>query len=321
AAAADVLERSCMGAYADLQSAEFDAEKDVVIEELRISLDSPAEALDQGVWAAAFWQHPYRHPVIGWLDDLERVTIDQMSAYYRSWYHPVNANLVIAGDFDTQNTLKRVEDLFGGIRPGAEPLPILLREAEQRGERRVIVKRAAEVERLQIAFHVPQVAHTDSATLQIVAALLGEGTTSRLYQRLIERDRSAIRQSVDYTERIDPGLFIVRIEVKPEGSLQVVERATLEEIDRLTTAPVSETELAKAKRVVSAQFILGQEELANQAITLGLYETIKCFEHLSRFMPLIEQVTAEDVRLVAQRYFGEDNRTVGYLVAEKASVK
>ena len=297
---------------------EYESEKEVVEEELRIGLDSPWGALDQAVWAAAYQQHPYHNPVIGWLEDLERATREEMEAYYRQWYHPRNATLVIVGDIDTKQTLSRVRELFGPIPAGPEPKRMGICEQPQQGERRLVVKKQTEVERLQTAYHAPEVAHADSYPLQILATALSTGKTSRLYERLEERDQSVTHQSVEYTDRIDPTLFTIRAEVKPSRRTAEVERAIDEEVDRLKQSPLSAEELARAKQLIKARFVLGHEHLANQAITLGYFETINSYEYLSSFFTHIDGVTADDVQHVARKYLAEDNRTVGYLVSHGA---
>src|SRR5437870_4163385 len=119
---------------------EFEAEKKVVIEELKTSLDSPWGLLMQELEAGAFKVHPYRNPVVGWLQDVERATAEQQQAYYRRYYQPNNAVLVIAGDFETEDVLKKVERLFGPIPAGPKPPAMLLQEPAQRGERRLVVR-------------------------------------------------------------------------------------------------------------------------------------------------------------------------------------
>ena len=292
---------------------EFASEKEVVEEELRIGLDGPWDALDQAVWAAAFQQHPYHHPVIGWLEDLERATREEMEAYYRRWYHPRNATLVIAGDFDTRDALARVGELFGPIPAGPAPRPVASREPGQSGERRLILKRPTEMERLQVAYRAPEVGHPDSPPLQVLATLLGTGKTSRLYRRLEERDQSVTHHSVDYQDRIDPTLFVIRAEVKPGCAVGEVERAVAEEIDRLRQGPVADEELRRAKQLIKARFVLGHEQVADQAIALGMYETIHRYEHLAGLFARIDGVGADEVRRAAVAYLVEDHCTVGQL--------
>jgi zinc protease len=193
-----------------------------------------------------------------------------------------------------------------------------LQEQAQRGERRLVVKKQTEVERLQIAWHAPEVAHGDSYPMQILSTLLGTGKTSRLYQRLEERDQSVTHQSVEYSDRIDPTLFVIRAEIKPSHQTPAVERAIYEELERLQQSPVSAEELERAKQLIKARFVLGHEQVANQAITLGYYETINRYEYLADFFLRIGEVTAADVQQAAQKYLIEDRRTVGYLINDGA---
>lgn len=295
---------------------EFESEKQVVEEELRIGLDGPWEALEQAFWATAFQQHPYHNPVIGWLDDLERMTREDLEAYYRRWYHPRNAIIVVVGDIDAQQVIARVEELFGTIPPGPEPKPMCVREQPQRGERRIIVKKQTELERLMMGWHAPEVAHPDSYALQVLDALLGTGKTSRLYKRLEEHDQSVTEFSVDYADRADPTLFTVSAEIKPEHDIASVERAIEEEIERIKRESVAPEELARAKRLIKARFVLGHEEISNQAIALGYYEAIYRFEYLADLFANIEAVSTEDVRRVAREYLRADRCTIGYLLDE-----
>ena len=141
---------------------EFEAEKKVVIEELKTGLDSPWGLLHQEQEAAAFKVHPYRNPIVGWLQDVERATVEEQQAYYRRYYHPNNAILVLAGDFDTETILSKVSRAFGSIPAGPPTPSMVLQEPPQRGERRLVVRWRSKVPRMAIAYHAPQIAHTDS---------------------------------------------------------------------------------------------------------------------------------------------------------------
>jgi zinc protease len=304
--------------------AEFESEKQVVEEELRIGLDGPWEVLENEVWATAFRQHPYHWPTVGWLDDLESATGADMKAYYDKWYHPRNATLVIVGDFNTEETLARVESLFGQIPAGPPAQPLRISEPPQRGEKRVLVKKETPVERLLIGFHAPQVAHPDAYTMQVIEAILSTGRSSRLYQRLVERDQSVTSASASFHDHIDPSLFYFKAELKPGFALKDVEQAIYDEIERLKTEPVAEAELEKARRQIEADLVMSHEEPLQQAMLLGQYETIasdervpagaRGYHYLDSLIARVRAVTAEEIQLVARQYFTADNRTVGYLV-------
>jgi zinc protease len=308
---------------------EFEAEKQVVEEELRIGLDGPWEALDNEVWAAAFRQHPYHWPTVGWLDDLESATAADMKAYYDQWYHPNNATLALVGDFNTEQVLAKVEAIFGSIPAGPEAKPLGIKEPEQKGEKRVIVKKETPVERLLIAYHAPAVGEADSYALHVVETILSMGKTSRLYRRLVDQDQSVTIAKANYNDHVDPSLFYIQAEVKPGFSLKEVELAIYDEIDRLKREEVPASELEKARRQIEADLVLSSEEYLQQAILLGQYETIAAAERipaesrgykfLETMLDRIREVTAEDVRRVAQKYLAQDNRTVGYLIDEKSN--
>jgi zinc protease len=303
---------------------EFESEKQVVEEELRIGLDGPWEALENEVWAAAFRQHPYHWPTVGWLDDLESATGADMKAYYDKWYHPRNATLVVVGDFDTASAMARIEELFAAIPAGPAPQPLRIKEPPQRGEKRLVVKKETPVERLLIGYHAPPVAHPDAYVLQVVEAILSTGRSSRLYQRLVERDQSVTSASANFHDHIDPALFYFKAELKPGFALAAVEGAIDDELDRLKREPVAEAELEKARRQIEADLVMSHEEPLQQAMLLGQYETIvgderlpaeaRGYRYLDSLIARIRAVTAEDIQRVARQYFIADNRTVGYLV-------
>ena len=303
---------------------EFASEKQVVEEELRIGLDGPWEALENEVWATAFRQHPYHWPTVGWLEDLEAASGADMKAYYDKWYHPRHATLVIAGDFDTADVLQKVQDLFGPVPPGPAFSPLNIVEPPQRGEKRLVVRKQTPIERLLIGYHAPEVGHPDSYALKVAEAVLSTGKSSRLYQHLVERDQSVTSADATYHDHIDPSLFYFQAEVKPGFKLADVERAICEEIDRLKLGETSTAEIDKAKRQIEASLVLSSEEPLQQAILLGQYETIafdervplnsRGYHYLDTLLDLVGAVTGEQISTAAQKYFIEDNRTVGYLI-------
>jgi zinc protease len=302
---------------------EFQAEKQVVEEELRIGLDGPWEALENEVWATAFRQHPYHWPTVGWLEDLEAASAADMKGYYDKWYHPRNATIVLVGDFQTERALARINELFDSIPAGPAESPLAIIEPAQRGEKRVLVRKETPVERLLIGYHVPPVGHEDVHALHVAEAILATGKSSRLYLRLVEGDKSVSVADAAYHDHIDPPLFYFQAEIKPGFPIENVEQAIYEEIDKLKRGEVSQAELDKAKRQIEADFVLNNEEALQQAILLGQYETIansesiperlRGFRYLDAVVEQTNRITVDDVARVAERYLVPDNRTVGFL--------
>ena len=302
---------------------EFEAEKKVVIEELKTGLDSPWGLLLQEEEATAFKIHPYRNPIVGWLQDVERATVEQQQAYYRRFYHPNNAALVIVGDFEAEAALKEVDRAFGSIPAGPPPAPMLLEEPPQRGERRLVVRWRSKVPRLAMAYHAPQIAAPDSYALQVLAVVLADGKASRLYQRMVEREQSVTFVSAEYGESKDPTLFHIRAEGRGEHSIEEIESAIHDEIANIAANAVTAHELDRAKHQIEAHFILSRERTLDQAILLGQIETLHGLDYIDTYLRKIGAVTASDIADVCKRYLNEDNRTVARLLSDgsEASVE
>jgi zinc protease len=295
---------------------EFEAEKKVVIEELKTGLDSPWGSLMQEEEAVAFKVHPYRNPIVGWLQDVERATVEQQQAYYRRYYRPNNAILVLTGDFDSDQVLEKVVRAFGSIPAGPPPPPMLLAEPPQRGERRLIVRWRSKVPRLAVAYHVPQIAQADSYALQLLAVILSEGKSSRLYQLLVEREQSVTFVSAEYGEAKDPTLFHIRAEARGDRSIEEIETCIYGELERIVAAGVTQHEVDRAKHQIEAHFILSRERTLDQAILLGQVETLYGIDYIDSYLQRLNGITAADVADVCRRYLSEDNRTVGHLESD-----
>ena len=295
---------------------EFEAEKKVVIEELKTGLDSPWGLLLQEQEASAFKVHPYRNPIVGWLQDVERATVEEQQAYYRRYYHPNNATLVLAGDFETNQILTKVARAFGLIPAGTPPPSMLLKEPPQRGERRLIVRWRSKVPRLAIAYHAPPIAHVDSYALQVLGVVLSEGKASRLYQRLVEREQSVTFVSAEYGEAKDPTLFHIRAEARGDHSVEEIETSIYHELGRIARGEVNQHELDRAKHQMEAHFILSRERTLDQAILLGQIETLYGIDYIDSYLQRIIAVTTADVAAACSRYLNEDSRTVALLLSD-----
>src|SRR5262245_23170358 len=292
---------------------EFEAEKKVVIEELKTGLDSPWGLLLQEEEATAFKVHPYRNPIVGWLQDVERATVEQQQAYYRKYYQPNNAILVIAGDFETERVLANVAAAFNPIPAGPAPPPMLLEEPPQRGERRLVVRWHSKVPRLTIAYHAPSIGHPDTYALQVLAVVLAEGKASRLYQRMVEHEQSVTFASAEFGEAKDPTLFHIRSEARGDHSVEEIEASIYGELKNVIANGVSAAELDRAKHQIEAHFILSRERTLDQAILLGQMETIGSLDYVDAYLRNIQSITGEQLSDVCARYLNENNRTVGLL--------
>ena len=295
---------------------EFEAEKKVVIEELKTGLDSPWGLLLQELEATAYKIHPYRNPIVGWLQDVEQATVESQQAYYQRYYHPNNATLVVIGDFNTADILKKIDRAFGSIPAGPQPSQMLLREPAQRGERRLVVRWRSKIPRLATAYHVPEIAHPDTYALQVLAVVLAEGKASRLYQRMVEREQTVTFISAEFGESKDPTLFHIRAEARGDHSIDEIESSVDDELANIVEQGVSAHELDRAKHQIEAHFILSRERTLDQAILLGQIETLYGLDYIDSYIQRINAVTAADIAQVCSRYLNENNRTVGQLLSD-----
>lgn len=295
-------------------ASEFEAEKRVIIEELKSGLDSPWGRLMQTLDAQAFQIHPYRNPVVGWLQDVENATVSDQQAYYRRHYSPDNAILVMVGDLSATDAMAKAEAHFGSlksVRRAEERIPI---EPPQEGERRFQIRWRSRVPRLIIGYRAPQIGHPDSYALHLASLILSEGKSSRLYRRMVEKDQLVTFVSTEMGETQDPLLFHVRAEARGETTHEQMESVIYEELEELCKTGPSPAELHRAKHQIQAHFLMSQERTMDQAILLGQVEIMKGLSYLDDYVPQIQAVTADDIARIASAYLREESRTVGWLV-------
>ena len=298
---------------------EFEPERKVVMEERRMRTDDdPTATMVEEMTAAAFIAHPYEWPVIGWMADIGNITRDELYNHYRMYYAPNNATIVVVGDFNTGKLYPQIEKYFGRIPRGPAAPRVAAIEPKQLGERRIIVKKHAELPAVFAGYHTPDIKHPDSYALEVLQGILSSGKSSRLYKSLVYDKQLALYAGGDYDDITnDPNLFYIYAGVMPGKSTGEVEQALYAEIEKLKTAPVTDEELQKAKNQIEASFIMGQDSVFYQAMLLGQFETVANWNLLEKYVDNIRAVTKEDVQRVARQYFSEDNRTVGILIPMK----
>ncbi|HET9831326.1 MAG TPA: pitrilysin family protein [Vicinamibacterales bacterium] len=303
-----------------------ESERTVIIAELHGGENDPDQFLDQEVVATAFKAHPYRHPTIGWLADLETMTRDDLYGYYRQWYVPNNASLVIVGDVDTDETLRRAEHHFGKIPSGTLPARQRTVEPEQTGERRVTIRKAGTTAYFKVAYHAPSVGDPRFYPLLVLdAALTGAyglnlwssfrmpppQRSTRLYRALFWKGlASAVSGSLMPTQL--PFVYIVSATATDGVPLGDVERALLDELGAVARTGITPGELTKAKAQLNARLVFENDSVTNIAHQIGYFETIAGVDVFENFRPRIAAVTIEEVAAVARELLVDSNRTVGW---------
>jgi zinc protease len=298
----------------------FEPEKKVIQEERRLRTeDNPVSALGEVAGAVAYMVHPYRRPVIGWMEDILNLTRQDLVDHYKLYYEPNNAFIVMAGDFSTAEMLPKIKAAFGNIpRGGSEPPKVRAEELPQQGERRVTLKKEAELPFVLMYYHTPNLKSPDSYALDVLSVVLAGGRSSRLYHDLVYQKRLARSVDADYNGlSIDPSVFSVTAQVMPGKEPAEIEREIDSLLDQVKSELISDRELQKAKNQIESAFVFGQDSIFGQAMKIGYYEAVGDWRLMDNYLDGIRKVTREDIQRVAREYLDRDRRTVGVLIPTK----
>lgn len=303
-----------------------ESERTVIISELKGGENDPEQLLDIELTATALRVHPYRNPTIGWLSDLETMSREDLYAHYRRYYVPNNATLVIVGDVETDDVLRRVERHFGAIPSGSAIDRLRLVEPAQQAERRVHFKKEGTTAYWRAAFHAPALGDADFfAMLFLDAALTGASglniwsghkvptpqRSARLYRAVIDTGLAAnIGGAVLPTE--DPFLYYIWATVAEGKTLQAVEEAVIRELDRVRRDGITDAELTKIRAQLRARFVYDSDSVTDIAHQLGYFETIGSWRDYRELIPRLASVTLDQVNQAAGKYLAADNRTIGW---------
>jgi zinc protease len=292
------------------------SEREVVIEERRTRTeDDPGGFLGEEVSATAFRAHPYGQPIIGWPTDLKRITPEEIRAFYRTYYVPNNALLVVVGDFKTADALTKVKATFGPIPRAAEPPPVLAVEPSQNGERRVTVQKPAELPIVYLGYPVPNQKSADAAPLELLSVILAGGRSSRLYRDLVHERQLALEAGGDYSYfSFDPNLFWFWATPLPGQTAETLEKELVGHMERLKRESVSEVELKRAKNQIEAGFVFQDDSIHRRGSLLARFELIGGYALKDNYLASIRAVTAADLQRVAGAYFQDDKKNVGTLL-------
>jgi zinc protease len=279
--------------------------------------NSPYGAVFEQLLNTAFAAHPYHWHVIGFMSDIENITVADLKEHYRTYYVPTNATVVVAGDVKPQEVMKSINDYLGDIPFQPAPEGVRTVEPEQKGERIAYVHKMGQMPAFAAGYHIPEFGNDDIYPLTVAARILFTGQSSRLYRKMVYQDQSALAVAGDCFALEDPGLFFTFAIMQPGHTAEEGQLSMFEEIEKLKREPVDSMELQKAKNQLEAEFIFGLQSVSDKGSEIGYYQTIlgdyaRLFEEANKY----QAVTAQDVMRVANTYFDEKNRTVAVLVPE-----
>lgn len=296
----------------------LESERGVVASERRLSVENNNEAiLYENVRATAIMAHPYHWDVIGWMSDILGWRPAEIKQYYKTYYAPNNAVLVVVGDFETSKLLELLKKHYDPIPAQAPPPPVVTVEPPQLGRKEVVIRKKAQTPSFLVVYHGPACSNSDYFALSILEKPLLQGESSRLYRRLVREEQLAISVYGGLEDKIDPYLFMIEVKPRPGADLGRIEKIIDEELSKIVQEGLAETEYEKALNIIRSGFYSGLQTNSGKANMLGAMEML--YGSYDRLFTLIDSYLAikrQDIPAIAGKYFNELNKTAGYLIPE-----
>jgi zinc protease len=295
-----------------LREPQVESEKEVVANERRYRVDDDVEgSVGELLWATAFTVHPYKWPTIGWMPDIQGFTTKDCEEFYRTYYSPDNASLILVGDFDSEDALTKIALAYSPIPASGRTAATLPAEPEQTEQRVVEVSKPAVSERLNIGYKSPPLTHADTPALNLLCEVLAGGRASRLHQKLVRELELASEVRVSLGPFSDPGLLEFYVTAREGVTADQLLVALDAELERLQSRGVSQAELDRSVARFELGLLHGLETSDGKANTIGFYECIlaepgAAFERLEA----LKHVTTEQLQRAAQRYLTPSQRTL-----------
>jgi zinc protease len=297
----------------DVSEENFKQEREVVKEERLTRIENPPYGdIFELLYDSAFDVHPYKHITIGSMADLNAATIEDVREFYKTYYVPNNATLVVSGDFKPEQVTAWTTKYFGDIPKGARPIErSTAREPAHDKERRISKEKPVPLPAYIAGYYIPEDGHPDSYPLTIASMILSQGESSRIYQSLIYDKQLAVQADASGDFREDPNLFFAIVILNRGGSLDEAEKALQAELTKISGTPVSDAELTKAKNTIRSQFTFGRQTVHEKGEALAhaavIHDDVAAAD---KEYDLFMKVTREDIMRVAKKYFRPENRTV-----------
>lgn len=300
---------------------DLDSEMTVVRNELEAGENSPNNVLLERVLSTAFLWHNYGKSTIGAKSDLENVPIDRLQAFYRHFYQPDNAVLVVAGKFDEAKALAMVHQYFSPIpKPARQLRRTYTEEPTQDGERFVELKRVGEVQALNMAYHIPAGSHEEYAAVDMAAEILGDAPSGRLYKALVETKKATSVNFGTYQLK-EPGIAVVAASVRKEQSIDEVRKIATDVIDNIAKNPFTSEELERQRTAFLKQFDLRFNNTQFVALEMSEWQAMGDWRLMFVHRDRVKKLTLEQVQKAAEKYFIPSNRTVGVFLPEAKPVR
>ncbi len=299
----------------------LEQERGIVKEERRLRIDDiPGAKMYEELYLAAYTASTYRWNTVGFMADLDLITLEDAQRYFRTYYAPNNATLVLAGAVTPATGFALAERYFGTIPAHEPPRAVINEEPPQHGPKRVVYHKVAQLPAIAIGYHAVRANHPDRPALDVLQTILSQGESSRFYLDVVRAKQLATSVETDFNWGIDAELFWLFAQARPGKPTHALEAAILEDVARARAHPPADRELRKAKNVLQADYVRGLKTVSGKANQIGFYETVfgdyhAMFDQVDRW----EAVTAADVQRVAATYLVDDDKTTVELVPERGA--
>jgi predicted Zn-dependent peptidase len=299
-------------AHLSITAENLEQERGIVMEERRLRIDNDVQgSMWEALYLHAFVASPYHWPVIGFMADLERIELQAARDFFRTYYAPNNATLVLAGDVETTEAVRLVEEYFGRIPRGPAPDPLRVEEPEQDGERHVVVRKRAELPAVLVGYRAVATTHADRPALDVLGQILAGGRSARLEELLVREREIATGVWADLSWGASPDLFLVGAQARPGRTAADLLAVLDAGLAAIVAAPPSDAELARAQRQLRVSWVRNLKRVSGKARQIGFYD-VAFGDHraMATIEPSWRVVSAADVQRVARTYLVSTRRTV-----------
>ncbi|MCD4783262.1 MAG: insulinase family protein [Candidatus Eremiobacteraeota bacterium] len=295
---------------------EVDKERKVILEEIKMYRDRPADYLGDKLMSHAFTKHRYGRPIIGYKEVVEETTTEDLKQYYHSFYKPNNCFILAVGNIETMDMIRRAERTYRKLKEGAITRNSSPKEPPQKTMERFEMEGDIFTGHMQFAIHIPSIFSKEIYACDILASILGQGKSSRLYRELREERKLVNSISANTYIQKDPGILFVDAELSPEN-IEDAEKAIIEVVTKLADEGFTEEEFIRAKSLNESSYIYGQETVEGQGRKIGSAEAMGDYMLAQKFIPRLMMTDANDTLKVARKYLKTDNMTIGIYKPKK----
>lgn len=299
-----------------LDNENLEQERYIVMEERRLRVDNnPEQKMEEDLYAHAFVAHPYQFPVIGWMGDLESIKLADCKNYFRTYYAPNNATVILTGDFDTKKAIKLFEKYFGKLKSQTPPEKPNNAEPKQQGEVRTELKREVQLSSVMIGFKSVSVNDSDFFVMDLLSDILTTGQSSRLVKKLIDEEQIAVSTWSSQDEFEHPGLFKIYAQARQGEDIKEIESLIYEVLEDISKNGITDFELEKVKNTKIRKHLNNFKTNQSIGFTLGYYETLTGdYKNAFQLAEKYGKITKDEIKAAAQKYFLKDSRTVVTLI-------